>query len=307
LVYSFNRTPTPDSMQSVNYTIIAFSALLNLFTLLDTIQILSAKSRELDLELVTKRNSEKNGTPLPNNFKQFWSFDFYLLIIKVYLPSLSELLSIVTLVLMMVSSVLNIQFDQQVKAIPVSDTTYIACRNLIDLTQRKQYVGAILVQLLVVALLKYMSEWIPSFYLFSKMIANFLKNAMSLGIMIIWILFSLSIYGLYTFGPHLDHMSRFSYMFANLMLLTLRNQHYLQTPTDYQEYNNLKRVAGSFTIIWYVLFTYILVTFILFNIITSIVTKCINETMEESKEESKNRKSLLSSLGAGKWLSKLGL
>jgi len=266
-----------------------------------------AASRNLDPDLVAKRASERTGNPMPPDIKKFWVFDFYVVIIKLFLPSMPELMNIVTLVLLITSSAYGISYDNLVDEFTFDSSTFYSCRDLINTSGAKQNVDAVLVHFLVIALLRYMSEWIPSFYLFSQMISNFLKSAISLGLMIIWILLSLTIYGIYTFGPHLNHMASFTYTYGNLIFITLRDQLYLQTDDDYTEYNNMQRIVGNFAVIWFVLFTYVVVTFILFNIITSIVTKCINETMEASKEEAKTRKSLFSTLGAGKLLSKLGI
>jgi len=295
------------SLKSLNYTILSFAAILMFFSFFDTVQIVMPSGRTLDPDLVAKRQSEKNGTPMPDEIKKFWVFDFYVVIIKVFLPSMSELLNIITFLLLIVSSAYNIQYDALVADTPFDAETYYECKQLINSWGTKKNVDAALVHFLIIALLRYMSEWIPSFYLFSQMIGNFMQSAMSLGLMIIWILMSLTIYGVYTFGPHLNHMSTFTYMYGNLIFITLRDQLYLQTEADYTEYNNMQRIVGNLAIVVFVLFTYVVVTFIMFSIITSIVTKSINETMETSKEDAKSRKSLFSTLGAGKLFSKLGL
>jgi len=69
----------------------------------------------------------------------------------------------------------------------------------------------------------------------------------------------------------------------------------------------MSNLVGSIEIIWFIVFTYIVITFIMFNIITSIVTQAINVTIEKVKEEQKGRKSVISDGIIGKFLHKLGI
>ena len=94
--YTMLLAPTPNWLKNINITIITFAALLILFTLFDTVQLLFLKSKDLDIELIEKRRCDKLGTKMPSHIRKFWVFDFYLLVVKIYLPSLIELRSTTT-------------------------------------------------------------------------------------------------------------------------------------------------------------------------------------------------------------------
>jgi len=220
-IYTLNLTENPEPVLS--RLVIAFACLLLFFSVWDLIKICHKNKATIDIDLIEYLNPSATQTEGAKKKTVIKLGSYYLILFR---PSFLNLFNMITIILIVWSSARDLSFQSDVDAIEANADQFINCTTLINKNQEVLVLSCILVIILMISLLRYISDLIPFLYEFVQMIATLLSNVSTLTLVIVWIFLTLSIFGVFTFGMFWENFAQFAYFYAGLILLLMKRNEF---------------------------------------------------------------------------------